>query len=96
MFPLVLALLTGCRQGRFVPEANFVDLYVELELSKASNVGNLDKFNETRRVILAQHGMTAARFHETYARLMAHPEAWKEFQEQVIHKVGDFASGHKP
>src|SRR5690349_9590270 len=86
---LALALMMGCRPGRFAPEAKFVDLYVELKLATVAFATDLEKVNEVRRVILAQHGMTPSQFHEHCARLMEHPEAWRNFQEQVIRRADE-------
>jgi len=55
----------------------------------------LDKVAETRRVILAQHGMTPSQFHEHYVKLVAHPEAWRAFQEQVIRKTEEVQNSRK-
>lgn len=92
---MLLALAGGCRRSEFAPDAKFVDLYVELKLATVGYANNLDKVNEVRRVILAQHHETPAAFHEQYARLMSHPEAWRTFQEDVIKRVDAFQSGHQ-
>jgi hypothetical protein len=96
---VVLALgamaLAGCRQGRFTPDAKFVDLYVELKLATVVFANDHEKGNETRRVILAQHGFTPSEFHDRYVALMEHPEAWRDFQERVIAKVDEFQSSRK-
>lgn len=104
-WPLLLAVsalvtlgalgLAGCRDGRFTPDAKFVDLYVELKLATVVFANDLEKVNETRRVILAQHGFTPSDFHDRYVRLMEHPEAWRSFQEQVIAKVEDYQNSRK-
>ncbi len=90
--------LAGCREGwsrKWVPDAKFVDLYVELKLATVVFANDLDKVNETRRVILAQHGFTPSGFHDRYVELMAHPEAWKSFQEQVLAKVEEYQGSRK-
>jgi hypothetical protein len=94
LLPLAMAV-AGCRQKEFTPEGKFVDLYVELKMATVAFANDMDKVNEIRRVILAQHHMTPAEFHDHYVRLMAHPEAWRKFQEQVIGKVEEFQSSHK-
>lgn len=94
---LALAL-AGCREagpGRGLPGAEFVDLYVELKLASVVFANDVDKVNETRRVILAQHGLTPSDFHDQYVRLMDHPEAWRSFQERVIAKVDEYQVGRK-
>lgn len=95
----MLALLAfgqaGCREGRYAPDAKFVDLYVELKLATVVFANDLEKVNETRRVILAQHGFTPSDFHDGYLRLMEHPEAWRSFQEQVIARVEEYQSSRK-
>jgi hypothetical protein len=85
----------GCKEGRFTPDAKFVDLYVELKLATVVFANDLEKVNETRRVILAQHGFTPSDFHDRYQRLMEHPEAWRNFQEQVIAKVEEYQDSRK-
>jgi hypothetical protein len=82
--------LAGCRQAAFTPDSKFVDLYVELKLATLVSGNDLDKANEMRRVILAQHHVTPAKFHASCVQLQAHPEAWREFQEQVVLKVDEF------
>lgn len=99
-WPLILALwiLAGCREGhvgKYVPDAKFVDLYVELKLATVAYAKDLDRVNETRRVILAQYGQTPSDFHDQYVRLMAHPEAWRSFQERVIRKVEEYQVSRK-
>ena len=93
--PLVLSLLVGCRQGRFAPDAKFVDLYVELKLATVAFATDLEKVNEVRRVILAQHQMTPAQFHEHCVQLMDHPETWRSFQEEVIRKAEEVQTSRK-
>jgi hypothetical protein len=90
--------LAGCREGgpgRGLPGAEFVDLYVELKLASVVFANDVDKVNETRRVILAQHGLTPSDFHARYVRLMGHPEAWRSFQERVIAKVDEYQVSRK-
>jgi hypothetical protein len=95
LLPLILTLVFGCRQGGFAPDGKFVDLYVELKLATVAFATDLDKVNEVRRVILAQHGMTPPQFHERCAQLMAHPETWREFQEAVIRKADEVQNSRK-
>jgi hypothetical protein len=95
---LALLLSAGCKQGfggNPVPDAKFVDLYVELKLATVVFANDLEKVNETRRVILAQHGFTPSDFHDQYLRLMENPGSWREFQEQVIRKVEEYRQGRK-
>jgi hypothetical protein len=94
LLPLALAVC-GCQQKDFAPDGKFVDLYVELKLATVAFANDMDKVNEARRVILAQHHMTPARFHDHYVRLMDHPEAWREFQEEVVRKAEALQSSHK-
>ena len=87
------SLLMGCLQGSFAgykPDADFIDLYAELKLASVALNQDLDKAGEMRRVILAQHGMTPAEFHEHFMRLADHPEAWRPFQEQVVARIENF------
>lgn len=94
----LMFLLAGCREGRMgktAPDAEFVDLYVELKLATVVFANDLEKVNEARRVILAQHGLTPADFHDQYTRLMAQPEAWKDFQEKVIKRVEEYQVSRK-
>jgi len=94
--PLALILaLAGCKEARYVPESKFVDLYVELKLATVVFATDRDKVNETRRAILEQHGMKPSDFHDQYVRLMAHPETWRKFQEQVIRKVDEYQVSRK-
>jgi hypothetical protein len=86
-------LLFGCLQGSFVhyrPDSEFIDLYAELKLASLTFNQDLDKAGEIRRVILAQHGMTPAEFHEHFMQLADHPEAWRPFQEQVVARIDAF------
>jgi hypothetical protein len=92
---LMLLALTGCRQREITPDAKFVSLYVELKLATVGFANDLDRANEVRRVILAQHQETPAGFHAQYVRLMAQPEAWRTFQENVIAQVEIFQNSHK-
>jgi len=94
---LALVFLAGCRaeSRKVAPDAKFVDLYVELKLATVVYANDLDKVNETRRVILAQHGFTPSGFHNQFVRLMAHPESWRSFQEQVIQKVEEYQVSRK-
>ena len=90
-------LLFGCLRGSLVnykPSAEFIDLYAELKLASLSLNQDLEKAGEIRRVILAQHGMTPAEFHEHFMQLTDHPEAWRPFQEQVVARIDAFQ--HKP
>ena len=86
-------LLLGCLQGSlagYKPDADFIDLYAELKLASVALSQDVDKAGEIRRVILAQHGMTPAEFHEHFMRLADHPEAWRPFQEQVVARIEEF------
>ena len=83
-------LLAGCQVGRYEPDAKFVDLYAELKVASVALSQDMDRTGEMRRVILAQHGMTPAEFHEHFMRLASHPEAWKSFQERVIQRMDAF------
>ena len=94
LLPLALAVI-GCQRNEFAPDGKFVDLYVELKLATVAFGNDMDKVNEARRVILAQHRMSPAQFHDRYVRLMDHPEAWRDFQEQVVRKAEAFQSSHK-
>ena len=94
----LVLVLAGCREGRpgrGLPDAKFVDLYVELKLASVVFANDVDKVNETRRVILAQHGMTPSDFHEQFVRLMDHPGSWRSFQERVIAKVDEYQVSRK-
>lgn len=94
LLPWVL-LAVGCRRGEFSPDAKFVDLYVELKLATVGYPNDLGKVNEVRRVILAQHHVTPAEFHQETEQLMTHPDAWRKFQEDVVAKVEAFQTSHK-
>jgi hypothetical protein len=86
-------LLSGCLEGsfaRYKPDADFIDLYAELKLASMALSQDVDKASEIRRVILAQHGMTPAEFHEHFMRLADHPEAWRPFQDQVVARIDEF------
>jgi hypothetical protein len=93
-FSLVLLALAGCQRNEFSADSKFVDLYVELKLATVGYANDLDKVNEVRRVILAQHHETSTTFHDQYIRLKAHPESWRKFQEDVIKQVENFQSTH--
>jgi hypothetical protein len=83
----------GCLKGslsRYEPDADFIDLYAELKVASQALNQDLDKAGEIRRVILAQHGMTPAEFHEHFMQLADHPEAWRPFQEQVVARIETF------
>ena len=93
---VVLGVFLGCRQGRYSPEGEFVDLYVELKLaSVASSAQDPNKANDVRKAILAQHHMTPAEFHEHFVRLANHPDAWKAFQERVVSRMDAFQMERK-
>lgn len=92
---LLLLALSACQKSEFAPDAKFVDLYVELKLATVGYANDLDKVNEVRRVILAQHQESPAAFHDQYVQLMAHPEAWRKFQIDVIKQVETFQSTHR-
>jgi hypothetical protein len=85
-----LLALGGCQVARYEPDAKFVDLYVDLKLVSTAMSGDLARAAELRRAVLARHGMTPADFHEQYARLAGHPEAWRPFQERVIARMDEF------
>ena len=95
LLPLLLLAMAGCRKGEFTPDAKFVDLYVELKLATVGYANDLEKVNEVRRVILAQHHVSPAEFHQDTEKLMTHPETWRKFQEDVVAKVEAFPAGHK-
>ena len=97
LLPLLLPILLGigCRRGEFTPDARFVDLYVELKLATVGYANDLEKVNEARRIILAQHRMTSADFHRETESLMTHPDAWRKFQEDVVAKVEAVQASHK-
>lgn len=88
--PLLLLAVAGCRKGEFAPDAKFVDLYVELKLATVGYANDLDKVNQIRRVILAQHQVTPAQFHRQTEDLMANPGSWRKFQEEVVARVEVF------
>jgi hypothetical protein len=92
---LVLLVLAGCRKGEDAPDAKFVDLYVELKLATVGYGNDLEKANEVRRVILAQHHMTPARFHRETEKLMTHPDTWRKFQENVVAGVEAFQASRR-
>jgi len=85
-FVVLLAFL-GCQEGHYTPDGEFVNLYVELKLASVASAQDPSKANEVRRAILAQHRMTPAEFHENFVRLANHPNAWKNFQEQVVTRM---------
>lgn len=90
-----LLALGGCQASRYEPDAKFVDLYVDLKLVSSAMSGDLARAAELRRAVLARHGMTPAEFHEQYARLAGHPEAWRPFQERVIARMDEFLENRK-
>ena len=92
---LMMGLFWGCREGRYIPDAEFVDLYVELKLASVASTQDPNKANEVRKSILAQHGMTPVEFHERFVRLANHPDAWRSFQESVVSRVEAFQKEHK-
>lgn len=93
-FLIAAVFFSGCRGREFKPNAKFIDLYVELKLATVAYGNDLEKVNEIRRVILAQHHEKPSTFHQEYLRLVAHPEAWRAFQEDVIKKVESFQATH--
>ena len=92
---LAFGLFWGCRGGRYIPDTEFVDLYVELKLASVASAQDPNKANEVRKAILAQHGMTPVEFHERFVRLSNHPDTWRSFQEQVVARVDAFQKEHK-
>gem|GEM_PF-3174850 len=95
LLPLLLLAMAGCQRDKFVPDAKFVDLYVELKLATIGHAADVEKVNEVRRVILAQHEVTPAQFHAETEKLLAHPEAWRKFQEGVVAKAEALQLSHK-
>lgn len=87
LVPFLWLALAGCQKGEFAPDAKFVDLYVELKLATVGYANDLDKVNQIRRVILAQHQVTPSQFHLQTEDLMAHPGSWRRFQEEVVARV---------
>jgi hypothetical protein len=87
--------LAGCQVSRYEPDAEFVDLYVDLKLVSSALYEDPEKAGEMRKAVLARHGMTSAEFHEHYSRLTAHPEAWRPFQERVIARMDVFLENRK-
>ena len=85
----------GCKEIRYTPDDEFVDLYAQLKLASVASNQDLGKANEVRKVILAQHGVTAAEFHERFVRLVNHPDAWKAFQDRVINRVNTLQKERK-
>ncbi len=85
----------GCTESHYAPDAQFVDLYVELKLASVASAEDPNKANEVRKAILAQHGVTPAQFHERFVRLVNHPDAWKSFQERVINRVNAYQKERK-
>lgn len=79
--------MVSCGNDAYTPDSRFVDLYVDLKLASVAQADNLEKANEVRRVILAQHGMSSSEFHRHYVALTNHPEAWKPFQDAVVGKI---------
>ena len=98
LFVSLLLLLAGCLEGKvggYRPDADFVDLYADLKLASIAAGPDVDKASEVRRVVLAQHDMTPAEFHEQFMRLAEHPEAWRPFQEQVVARIDAFQKNRK-
>ena len=85
--PFLFLAVAGCHKGEFAPDAKFVDLYVELKLATVGYANDLDKVNQIRRVILAQHQVSPNQFHLQTEDLMAHPGSWRRFQEEVVARV---------
>lgn len=82
-----LLLLAACGEKNHEPNAKFVDLYADLKIASLALDDDFERAGEMRRVILAQHGMTATEFHEHFMRLAGRPEAWKPFQERVVARI---------
>jgi hypothetical protein len=82
-----LLFLAACGTEDDGPDAKFVDLYVDLKLVSLALDNDLEKAAEMRRVVLAQHGMTSAEFHEHYMQLAGNPDAWRPFQERVVARI---------
>ena len=87
-------LLGSCREGGFRLDPAFVDLYVDLKLASIAPTKDLGKSGEVRRVILSQHEISSADFHERFVSLAGHPEAWKPFQEAVIRRIDALQRQH--
>jgi hypothetical protein len=93
--PIVLiCAFWGCQEGRYSPDAEFIDLYAELKLASVAAVQDPGRANEAQRAILARHGVTPADFHERFVRLVNHPDAWKPFQERVVSRMEAFQKEH--
>ena len=92
---LAIGTFSGCRESRYAPDAEFVDLYVELKLASVASAQDPNKANEVRKAILAQHGVTPAESHERFVRLVNHHDPWKSFQERVINRVNAYQKERK-
>jgi hypothetical protein len=90
-----LAGLAGCQSSAHEPDPKFVALYAELKLASAALEQDLERAAETRRAVLARHGMSPAEFHEHYMRLAGRPEAWRPFQERVLAEMDAFLESRK-
>ncbi len=82
--------LFGCQKDAYIPDAKFVDLYVELKLASVVMSQDQDKSSEVRGAIIAQHKMTYQEFHNHFMQLVNHPDAWRGFQEQVVSRIDAF------
>ncbi len=88
-------MFVGCHKGRYAPESEFVDLYVDLKVASVASAQDPNKANEVRMAVLAQHGMTPAEFHEHFLRLAANPDTWKSFQDKVVTRMEAFQKEHQ-
>ncbi len=82
-----LLFLVACGTDEHTPDAKFVDLYADLKLVSLALDHDIERAAEMRRVVLAQHGMTSAEFHEHYMQLAGNPDAWRPFQERVVARI---------
>lgn len=97
-FPLCLlaALASGCKpKAAEPPDANFVNLYANLRLVTMAFEHDADRSGMARRAILAEHRMTGEDFSRRLEALMAAPDQWRAFEEQVVKRTETLQQAHK-
>lgn len=84
---LVLAfLLTACGNKPSF-DSKFVALYVELRVASQEFGLITPEARRARLQAMKRAGYTQAQFEATYQGIMANPDIWKEFQDQVTHRL---------
>lgn len=82
----LLLLLVACeRKPEF--DSKFVALYVDLRVASQEFGLITPEARRTRLQLMQRAGYTQEQVEATYQSIMADPDIWKEFQDQVTHRL---------